>query len=99
VIGFNLVLTDPSGHEHKLTADSRDVLVWEKTSRTNETMADLIRAMSVVKYYRLAYIVARRLDIDVPADRGIFESEWRVDLASSEADDDTPTDGEVSTEM
>ena len=44
----------------ELTADSRDILVWEKTSRTNETYIDLITGMSLVKFYRLAHIAAKR---------------------------------------
>lgn len=98
MIGFKLVLTDPAGEEHYITADSRDVLVWEKTSRTDETMADLIRAMSVSKYYRLAHISARRQDLPVPKDRAEFETSWQVDLGEAPEDDDTPTPGDPSTE-
>jgi len=96
VIGFRFTLTDQDGTEHEITADSRDVLAWEKTSRSNETMRDLLADMSVSKYYRLAHIAARRQDIGAPKDRAEFESSWLVDLNSKEPV--TPTSGEASIE-
>lgn len=96
MIGFKLTLTDPDGTEHDITADSRDVLTFEKTSRSNETMRDLLADMSVSKYYRLAHIAARRLDIGVPTERAEFESGWLVDFTEKESV--VPTPEALSTE-
>lgn len=57
---FTFKLTDDGGEETTIKADSRDVLVWEKTSRSNERYVDLLTELSMVKLYRLAHIAAKR---------------------------------------
>lgn len=86
-----------SGEKFDFTADSRHVLVWEKTSKKNETFVQLISEMNMVALYRLAHITARALDVEVPKDRAEFENDWVIDFASEEVT--VPTVGAVSIEM
>jgi hypothetical protein len=61
------------GIEHQITAEPRDLLVWEKTSR-GKKLGELLpisedgehmdaRRLSLVEMYRLAWITARRLEL------------------------------------
>lgn len=45
---------------YEVVADSRDVYVWEKTSRNGITIDRLLESLSMVELYRLAHIAARR---------------------------------------
>lgn len=75
----------------ELVADSRDVLVWEKTSRSNETYIELVTSMSLQKFYRLAAIAAKRQGVFTgkPAD---FESRFLLTLPVEE--ETLPTQGD-----
>lgn len=86
-----------TGEESEVKADSRDVYVWEKTSKTGEKYVDLLAEMSMSKYYRLALITAKRL--------GVVEGKTTLDdfaaahLLEMETEEIPPTDGDPSSEM
>jgi hypothetical protein len=92
---FTFKLTDEAGEVSSLKADSRDVLVWEKTSKSGERYIDLITEMSLIKFYRLAHIVAKREGV-FSGSLKEFEAAYVVDLEHQE--DVLPTNAEVSTE-
>lgn len=48
------------GDKFEVKADSRDVLVWEKTSRSNEKFMELLSTLSMPGMYRLAHIASKR---------------------------------------
>ena len=83
-----------TGETTELKADSRDVLVWEKTSRSNETYIDLITGMSLVKFYRLAHIAAKRQDL-FSGKLADFEQKFLLTLPIEE--EVLPTQGDPTT--
>lgn len=88
------------GAKFEVKADSRDVVVWEKTSRTNERYIELLADMRMTALYRLCHIAARRQGlVDCKLDQ--FEKDYvlhfqhlggKPDLK----EDADPTPGEVS---
>lgn len=81
------------GEPFEVKADSRDVVVWEKTSRTGEKYIELISEMRMAALYRLCHIAAKRLGLtDCRLDE--FEKTYILHFAHEEAV--PPTPGEVS---
>jgi hypothetical protein len=91
---FTFKLTDEAGEETTLKADSRDVLVWEKTSRSNERYMDLLTEMSMVKFYRLAHIAAKRQAV-FTGKLADFETAYVLGIETEEVD---PTTAGASSE-
>lgn len=58
MIDFSVRFDDREGYE--VTADSRDVYVFEKTSKQGRTLNDLIDGKSFVDLYRLCHIASKR---------------------------------------
>ena len=48
------------GDRYTVTADSRDVYVWEKTSRDKVSFQQLMETLQMTEMYRLAHIASRR---------------------------------------
>jgi hypothetical protein len=94
VITFEITEVE-TGETTELKADSRDVLVWEKTSRSNETYIDLITGMSLVKFYRLAHIAAKRQEV-FSGKLAEFEQAYLLTLPVEE--ETTPTQGDPTSE-
>lgn len=84
-----------SGETTELKADSRDVLVWEKTSRSNETYIELITGMSMAKFYRLAHIAAKRQEV-FTGKLADFENAYLLTLPVEE--EVVPTQGDPTSE-
>lgn len=57
---FDFTVRPENGDPWEVTADSRDVYVWEKTSRNGMTLARLMDDLAMTELYRLAHIAARR---------------------------------------
>lgn len=91
---FTFTITDESGEATEVKADSRDVLVWEKTSKSNERYIDLLTEMSMVKFYRLAHIAAKRQGV-VTGPLKDFETDYLLELEHQEV---LPTTAGVSNE-
>ncbi|HEV7649386.1 MAG TPA: hypothetical protein VGP26_14630 [Actinophytocola sp.] len=91
---FTFKLTDEAGEETEVKADSRDVLVWEKTSKSNERYIDLLTEMSLVKFYRLAHIAAKRQGV-VTGKLADFETDYVLEL---DHEDVLPTNAGVTKE-
>lgn len=88
MIDFKVI---PDGGERfDLTADSRDVLVWERTAKGKvRSVGELVESKSFVEFYRLAHIAAKR--------QGVFDgdlAEFEATHALEVGDDD---DGEDPT--
>jgi hypothetical protein len=93
VITFDVEPED--GEQFEVKADSRDVVVWEKTSRTNERYLELISNMRMSAMYRLCHIAARRQGlVDCKLDE--FEKDYILHFATEDVV--TPTQAEVSNE-
>lgn len=91
---FTFTLTDEDDEKTELKADSRDVLVWEKTSRSDERYVHLLVEMSMVRFYRLAHIAAKRQGL-VSGPLKDFEDKYRLDVHTETV---RPTNAEVSSE-
>ena len=84
-----------TGETTELTADSRDVLVWEKTSRSSESYIDLVTGLSMTKFYRLAHIAAKRQEV-FTGKLADFENTYLLTLPIEE--EVRPTNGDPTTE-
>ena len=91
---FTFTLTDEAGEETTVKADSRDVLVWEKTSRSNETYVGLLTDLAMTKLYRLAHIAAKRQGV-YDGKLADFETAYVLDIDQEETN---PTQGEASSD-
>ncbi len=80
---FNYTLTK-AGRTESLVADSRDVLVWERTNRRNRTLANLGNP-HIADHYQIAEAAAKRQGIDL----GDVEA-WSLDIVEAEADPTPP---------
>lgn len=56
---FTFKITPEAGDPYEVRANTRDVLVWEKSTR-DRTMGQLMQDMSLVDLYKIAHIAARR---------------------------------------
>jgi hypothetical protein len=91
VITFDVEPEDAESFEVK--ADSRDVVVWEKTSRTGEKYLELLSEMRMAALYRLCHIAAKRQGlVDCKLDQ--FEKDYILHFAHEDVV--PPTRGEVS---
>lgn len=91
---FTFTLTDEAGDTTEVKADSRDVLVWEKTSKSNERYITMLTEMSMVKFYRLAHIAAKRQGL-VDCKLAEFETTYLLELEHQAV---LPTSAGVSSE-
>jgi len=91
---FTFTLTDEAGEATEVKADSRDVLVWEKTSRSNERYVELLTELSMTKLYRLAHIAAKREGV-FTGKLADFETTYVLSIETEEA---VPTKAEASNE-
>jgi hypothetical protein len=73
-----------------VTAEPRDILVWERTGR-DRSFDQLMSAMRMTDLYEIAYITARRLGLTT-MDKPTFETACNVEPhAETEEPDPTRT--------
>ena len=78
---------EPDGGEpFRITASARDVVAWERGGK-DRTIANLISNGSLVDWYALAHVAARRQGL---FDGSLQEFEKSVDLAPTDNSEDTP---------
>lgn len=82
-----------NGDAYEVTATSRDVLLWEKTTK-GRSVKTLMDDVSLVDMYKIAYLASQR--------QGLFhgtikEFEDSVDLDFEETDQPDPTQPGAST--
>lgn len=83
---FDFKVTPDDGDEFTVTADSRDVLVFERASK-GRTLANLVEDKSYVDLYRLAHIASKRQGkFTGPLDE--FEQTCVLDTVGDEEDDE-----------
>ena len=76
--------------EYHVEATSRDVLVWEKTSREHKTFQDLVRTQAMVDLYRIAHIASVRLGL-FTGDLPTFEKTCELEQMEDEGEGVDPT--------
>lgn len=93
MLEFRVVPDDGSAFE--LVADTRDVLVWEKTAK-GRTMKNLMEDIAITDMYRIAYIAAKRQGL-YDGNQQEFEQSVVIDLQNGESPD--PTQAAASTDQ
>lgn len=85
MIGFKL--TPDDGETFEVTAKSRDVYLWEKTSK-GKSFKQLMDSMSMVDLYAIAHLAAKRTG---QFDGTLDEFSKTVDLDFETEDEPDPT--------
>lgn len=57
---ITLKVTPDTGEPYTVTATSRDVLMWEKTTQGNKSFFGLVKDPTMVDLYKVAHIASRR---------------------------------------
>lgn len=91
---FNFVVKPDVGEPYKLEATSRDVFLWEKTTKSN--MAQLQNGMSMMAMYTIAHFAAKRHHMFTGTLNEFVDSN---DLDFEAAPDADPTLPEVSADQ
>lgn len=81
---FEFEVRPDAGEPFHVTAAARDVVVWEKTSRNQMTLARLMEDLSMSELYRLCHIAARRQQLFTGTLQDLEET---ADLDFEETDD------------
>jgi hypothetical protein len=96
---FTFTVTPDDGQSYKVTATSRDVLHWEKTTK-GKSVGALSEAENfhMGDMFKMAWIAARRQSL-FAGDLKDFEAGHEVDLVDDDEDDDglDPTQPAAST--
>jgi hypothetical protein len=84
---FDFEIRPDHGEPYKLTAESRDVLVWEKTGR-GRSLKTLTDNVSLADMYEISHIAARRQGF-FNGNLGEWEKTVNLDLTDSGEPDPT----------
>lgn len=57
---ITLTVTPDNGEPYKVTATSRDVFAWEKTTKGNKSFVDLLNNPTLIDLYRVAHLACWR---------------------------------------
>lgn len=95
MINFTIKPDPGFGDEFEVTATSRDIYMWEKTSK-GRTFTVLMNDMSMVDMFRIAYFAAARQKLWSENEASFTAN---VDLTFSEADEVDPTNPVRSREI
>ena len=85
---FDFTVTPDSAEPYEVTAGSRDVLVWERTTK-GASLASLAEGMKIGDMYRIAHIASRRLGL-FDSDLKTFEETCEIESADA-TDEPDPT--------
>lgn len=84
---FNFVVQPDEGDKFEVTADSRDVLVWER-QKSGRSVAKLLAETHIADAYGLAYIASKRLG-HIDCSPKEFEEQHRLILGQEPEPDPT----------
>ncbi|MFI6160393.1 hypothetical protein ACIA59_10635 [Micromonospora haikouensis] len=84
---FDFKIKPDEGDEFELTAGSRDVLVWEKTTK-GATFGSIAQGLRITDMYKIAWISAKRQNM---FDGTLAEFESSVELEFEENEEPDPT--------
>ncbi|HEY9416113.1 MAG TPA: hypothetical protein VIQ30_15235 [Pseudonocardia sp.] len=88
---ITLTITPDIGDPYKVTATSRDVLTWEKTTK-GRSFVDLINEPTLVDLYRVAHLAAWRQGLTTA--KNLQEFEATCEVAGIFDDEDQVADDE-----
>lgn len=78
-----------AGDAFEVTADSRDIYVWEKKQRKGKTFQALMRDLAMVDLYTIAWLAARRVG-QFDGTEAEFAETCVLDFDVNEEPDPTP---------
>ena len=84
---FDFKLTPEGGDTFEVTAGSRDVLQWEKTTK-GASFGSIANGLKITDLYKIAWIAAKRQDHFTGT---LAEFEASVELEFDEQDEPDPT--------
>jgi hypothetical protein len=93
---ITLKVTPDDGAPYTVTATSRDVLAWEKTTGSKKSFVDLINDPTLADLYRVAHLACWRQGLFTGTQKD-FEASCEV-TGGVEDDEPDPTPEGVSTE-
>jgi hypothetical protein len=93
---ITLTVTPDNGEAYEVTATSRDVLTWEKTTKGNKSFVDLMNSPNLMDLYKVAHLASWRQGL-YTGNFQSFEETCEV-TAAVEADDPDPTQSDPYTE-
>lgn len=76
------------GDKYVLTAGSRDILMWERTTK-GRTFSSLAEGVAMVDIYRIAFLAAKRQEL-WDGKEVDFEATHEIEVLPGEAPDPTP---------
>jgi hypothetical protein len=88
---IDFTIKPDGGDPYEITADSRDVLGWEKQSRGKKTFVGLMDTLNMIDMYQVAYIAAKRLG-KFPGELAEFERTCVLEFDTEEEPDPTQRD-------
>lgn len=93
---ITLTVKPDNGEPYTVTATSRDVLTWEKTTKGDKTFVDLLNSPSLVDFYRIAHIASWRQGLTTAKNLQEFEATCEVDAPLEDDDEPDPTQSAAS---
>lgn len=95
---ITLRVTPDDGEAYTVTATSRDVLTWEKTTKGNKSFVDLVSSPSLVDLYTVAWLASWRQKLTTAKNYQEFESSCEVSGELDEDPEPDPTQPDPSTD-
>lgn len=96
---ITLKVIPDNGDEYVVTATSRDVLTWEKTTKGDRSFVDLLQSPTLVDFYKVAWIASWRQGLTSVKNQQEFEATCEVEGIDAEEDGEPdPTRPEASPE-
>ena len=83
---ITLEVTPDHGDLYEVTATSRDVLFWEKTTKGSKSFLDLMRDPNLVDLFRIAQIASWRQGLTSAKNLDEFEKTCEVKMKFEEGD-------------
>lgn len=86
---ITLTITPDNGEPYQVTATSRDVFAWEKTTKGNKSFVDLINEPTMVDLYRVAHLACWRQGL-FTGNQADFEATCEVTGGVDDEEDEEP---------
>lgn len=86
---ITLTITPDNGEPYKVTATSRDVFAWEKTTGSKKSFVDLINEPTMVDLYRVAHLACWRQGL-FTGNQAEFEATCEVTGGVDDVEDEEP---------
>lgn len=83
---ITLKVIPDNGEAYVVTATSRDVLTWEKTTKGGRSFVDLLQSPTLVDFYRVAHIASWRQGLTTAKNLQEFEATCEVEGIDDEED-------------